>query len=230
VFPGEADPLERARDVAIDLLANEEDRRAFVSGWPGWGPEKVAALGAWAGAGVPNDVHVARWDADEARRLDGAVRHTLGLLMKLDLEVGLETAWAWEGLGLYLGRELVGTRLTWYGSGQATSTPESKELLGRLLMADVNWMNEAYQMLQGGTAPKLETVLARDIDSIGVRDVLVAYAFAAYLLEAEAERLPGILRRVGAREASSAEAVSAALGRGIPEVEDRLVRWLGERR
>ena len=212
------------------LLASGSDRDAFVAGWPDWGPDAVEQMSAWAGAGVPGDVHAARWDADPATRLDGAVRHTLGVLFKLDVDVGLDVAWAWEGVGLYLTRSLVGTRLTWYGSGRSTGTLETKELLGRLLKADVNWMNEAYRMLVDGEAPRLRALLARDIDALGVRDALLAYAFCAYLIEGRADELRTILLPVGEANVPSAVAVENALGRDPDELQDRLRRWLGERR
>jgi hypothetical protein len=158
------------------------------------------------------------------------VRHTLGVLFLLDLDVGLDVAWAWEGIGLYVTRALVGTRLTWYGSGQSTGAAETKELLGRLLKADVNWMNEAYQMLAAGQAPPLRQLLARGIDAVGVRDVLLAYAFAAYLIEGQAGEVRAILLPVGKERVASASAVEAALGRSPEELDGRLARWLNERR
>jgi hypothetical protein len=226
------DPVRQLEDYTIYLVSGDVDRDAFIRGWPGWGPDRLAEVRVWAGAGVPEDIHLARWDRSAEQRLDGAMRHTLGLCMKLDTDVGLDAAWAWEGFGMYLSRLVVGTRLTWYGSGQSTATAESqsKELLGRLLNSDVNWMNEAYQMLRAGGAPRLGTLLGRRIDSMGVRDVLMAYAFAAYLLEGCGDAAPAILASVGEGEQSSADAVRAVLERDLGETRDRLQRWLSERR
>ncbi len=226
------DPVRQLEDYTIYVLSGESERDAFIRGWPGWGPDRLAEIRAWAGAGVPEDIHVARWDASPARRLDGAMRHTLGLCMKLDTGAGLDVAWAWEGFGMYLSRAMVGTRLTWYGSGlsAATTGSRSKQLLGRLLNADVNWMNEAYSMLKADAAPKLATLLERDINAMGVRDVLLAYAFAAYLLEGCPDAVPGLLAAAGEDRARSSEAVTAALGRELHETQDRLQRWLSERR
>ena len=222
--------VEMLEGYTVWLLLDGASRDAFVAGWPGWGPERVEEMSTWGGAGVPRDVHVARWDADEVTRLDGAVRHTLGVLFKLDVDLGVDVAWAWEGAGLYLTRSLVGTRLTWYGSGQTTETPEAKELLGRLLRSDVNWMNEAYQMLKLGRSPPLRALLGCGIDSMGVRDALLAYAWAAYLIEGRPDDLRPILLAVGEGQVPSADAVESTTGRDVDENQARLLRWLSERR
>lgn len=119
------------KDFTVYLMTTPVARDSFIGGWPGWSAEERTRLKTWAGSGVPGDVHIARWDADEPRRLDGAVRHVLGLLTLLNFGYDHQKcAWAWEGVGLYLTRELVGTRYTWYSTGPSyIGDSESKELL-----------------------------------------------------------------------------------------------------
>jgi hypothetical protein len=217
-------------DFTVYLLTNPTDRDTFISKWPGWSDDDRAALRNWAGTGMPkNEPHVARWDVDEAKRLDGAVRHTLGLMTLWNFDFDhRQAAWIWEGFGLYLTRELVGTRYTWYGSGPTTGDPDAKELLGRLMLSDVNWMNEAYQRAKRGKAQPLEKLFERKIDQLGVDDVLLSYAFSAYLVEGRADELPQVFHELHAK--GSAAAVSAALGIDLASVDKRLVRWLSERK
>jgi hypothetical protein len=223
-------PAELLSGYTIYLLVDARSKEAFFAKWPGWTDVERKALSGFAGSGLPREIHVARWDADAPRRLDGAVRHTLGLATKLHFQFDhRDAAWAWEGIGLYLTRELVGTRFTWYGTAADQTDPQAKELLGKLMMADVNWMNEAYQLAKRGRAPALARLLERPIDKMGVPEVLTSYAFAAYLLEGRAQDVGPLLAAIGRRE-PSADAVSAALGIDLERLDARLVRWLGERR
>ena len=59
--------------------------------------------------------------------------------------------------------------------------------------------------------------------------MLVAYALAAYLIEGRPQEVPDLLARLGAG-ADPASAFKAALGLSLPDVQDRLTRWLQERR
>jgi hypothetical protein len=217
------------KGLTIYLLTNQASRDAFLGAWPGWSADERARLKTWAGAGVPGDIHHARWDADAPRRLDGAVRHVIGLLTLLNFGYDHQKcAWAWEGVGLYLTRELVGTRYTWYSTGPTTGDAESKELLGKLMMQDVNWMNEAYQRAKRGKMPKLEALCARRIDQFGVDEVLASYALAAYLIEGRPDEFGEVEKRIA--KDGSAKALSSALGADLAALDAKLVRWLSERK
>jgi len=216
-------------DYTIYVLANPGSRDAFLGAWPGWSDEQRAQLKTWAGCGVPGDIHQARWDADEAHRLDGAVRHTLGLLMLRDLQFDHQKcAWAWEGVGIYLTRELVGTRYTWYSTAPASGDSETKDLLGRLMVADVNWINELYQRAKRGKAPSMAKLCAARIDAFGVDDVLASYALAAYLIEGRPTDLPKLMRSLSAD--GGLAALTALFDGDLSSGDARLVRWLSERR
>ncbi len=218
-------------DYTVYLLVNSSSRDAFVGAWPGWSDTERARVKTWAGCGVPGDIHQARWDADEAHRLDGAVRHTLGLLMLRELSFDhSRCAWAWEGLGLYLTRELVGTRYTWYSSAPASGDTETKDLLGRLMLSDVNWVNEYYQRAKRNRAPKLEKLAATRIDAFGVDDILASYAVAAYVLEGRSECVPELLRALGASSDGGAAALARLFDGELALGDQRILRWLSERK
>ncbi len=218
-------------DYTIYLLVNSASRDAFVGAWPGWSDSERARVKTWAGCGVPGDIHQARWDADEAHRLDGAVRHTLGLLMLRELQFDhSRCAWAWEGFGLYLTRELVGTRYTWYSSAPASGDTETKDLLGRLMLSDVNWVNEYYQRAKRNRAPTLAKLAATRIDAFGVDDILASYAVAAYVLEGRPGALPELLGSLGASSDGGAAALARLFDDELPLGDQRILRWLSERK
>lgn len=215
--------------VDIYLLTTPAARDAFLAAWPGWTAEERARMKSWAGNGLPNEIHHARWDADAPRRLDGAVRHMLGLLTLYNFGFDHQKcAWAWEGFGLYLTRELVGTHFTWYSTGPTSGDAESKELLGKLMMGDANWMNEAFQRSKRGKGTKIEALATRSIDKFGVDDVLTAYALAAYLLEGRADAVGPLYAAIGASGAD--KALAEVLQLSPAELDARLVRWMGERK
>ncbi|MBM3992209.1 MAG: hypothetical protein FJ298_14540 [Planctomycetes bacterium] len=215
--------------VDLYLLTSVGARDAFVAAWPGWSAEERSRVKTWAGTGLPNEIHHARWDADAPKRLDGAVRHMLGLLTLYNYGFDHQkSAWAWEGFGLYLTRELVGTHYTWYSTGPTSGDAESKELLGKLMMGDANWMNEAFQRSKRGKGTKIAALCSRPIDTFGVDDVLTAYALAAYLLEGRADRVGPLLTAIGA--GPSDKALAETLELTPAELDARLVRWMGERK
>jgi hypothetical protein len=224
-----AAPKDAPDVVDIYLLTTPAARDAFLAAWPGWSAEERTRMKTWAGTGLPNEIHHARWDVDAPRRLDGAVRHMLGLLTLYNFGFDHQKcAWAWEGFGLYLTRELVGTHYTWYSTGPTSGDAESKELLGKLMMGDANWLNEAFQRSKRGKGTKIEALATRSIDKFGVDDVLTAYALAAYLLEGRADAVGPLYAAIGASGAD--KALSEVLQLSPTELDARLVRWMGERK
>ncbi len=216
-------------NYTLYILTNSAGRDAFVGNWPGWSDAERAQIKTWAGCGVPGDIHQARWDADEAHRLDGAVRHTLGLLTLRELGFDHQRcAWAWEGFGIYLTRELVGTRYTWYSTAPESGDKETKDLLGRLMLTDVNWVDEYYQRAKRGRAPTLAKLCGTRIDKFGVDDILGSYALAAYLIEGRFDEVPKLMRATG--DDGGATALAALFDGDLAAGDARLLRWLSERK
>lgn len=132
---------------------------------------------------------------------------------------------------LYLDSDdsVIRARRGWYVTPDATADPELLELRARLGLIEVNWMDEARQLLEAGRATPLPVLLSRSVDAMSVSDALVSYAFAAFLIEAYPDVLPALLAKVGSG-VPSLSAVPEALGRPLPEIHARFVRWLSERR
>jgi hypothetical protein len=220
----------RLREGAtVYLLVNPGEANAFVDALPELEPEMRERLRGLTGAGIPGTPHVARWDADEAHRLDGAVRHLVGSLVFDGFQIGLENGWLWDGIGMYLTRELCGSRLTWYAGGVAARDETSRRFVEGLVDPKTNWIQEAYQLLARERATPMCDLLRKDVSAMGLDDMVIAYAMAAWLLEGRWSDAPELLRRIGAGEEPE-QALLEVLGVDCEELRERLVRWLSERR
>jgi len=215
--------------ATVYLLVNPGEAKALVDAWPELEPEMRERIRGLTGAGIPGTPHVARWDADPVHRLDGTVRHLVGSLLFDGFQIGLDKGWLWDGIGLYLTRELCGSRLTWYVGGVAEQDETARRFAEGLVDPKTNWIQEAYLLLEREKATPMCDLLRKDVSAMGLDDMVVAYAMAAWLLEGRWNDAPELLRRVGAGEEPE-QALLEALGADCEELRERLVRWLAERR
>lgn len=179
-----------------------------------------------SGAGIPGKEAVVLWHKDAKRRLDCFARHVLAGALLQGFGIDVRQGWVFEGLGLYLSRELVGTRFTWFilaGGG------ELEKLKTKLLAPESNWMAETLKLYKGSTPPKLAEALPKALSAMKLDELLASYCFSAYLVEGLPAEFPLILERVGKGEAPL-DVIVSATHRPFPEVEARFVRWLEERR
>jgi len=218
------DPASKASFIA-NMPDTTEAQRSFYAQVDGTGCRGLSC-GAW-------------WAAKPESRLDGVVRHALGTMLQTEFTLTTDIAWAWESLGLYLTRELVGTRLTWYivlveENRSVAGKKGSVDWTKKLLTPGTNWMNEGYRLLRAGEARDLGATLTRPLNKMTPQDLFVSYAVGAYLLESQTEGLPRLLRALGAPGARTAartpQAWSSTLAMDFDSFHGRLVRWLGERR
>lgn len=224
-------------EYTIFVLANEGEKDSFVDKLPSLSAQERDFVRSLQSAGVNQNKHVALFDPDPRRRLDNAVRHSIGHLLYSACQITPQCGWVWEGAGLYLTRELCGTRLTWFISKpQGAEDKEQQTLRAVLLNSDTNWMNEALKLFDGENAPKLDQVMRRDPNVMTMQDMLAAYALCAYLIESRPADAAKLFRRAGeyvqspSASTDPAPAVLEILGLSIPDLEDRVKRWLKERR
>ncbi len=210
----------------IYVLTNAGEKDAFLAKLPGLADDDRTRMGGLEGTGIPGSSNVALFALDPARRLDAAVRHTIGNVLGITLGVTHKTAWAWEGIGLYLTRELVGTRLTWFVSEDAD--PTMANLRSKLTAPESNWIQEAFDLLWTGTAVPLDDLLRRGLDRMDVPCALTGYALVAYLLEGKPESALEFVTR-SARGDDPATISKEVLKRTPVELQERLVQWLSER-
>ena len=219
-------------DFTIYMLTIPE-RERFLSNFESVDERQMRFLSQLDGSGIPTTANGAWWIDEPPRRLDGVSRHTIAQFLVQEFGIRPTHGWAFEGFGLYLTRELVGTRLTWFVHLQEDETVADREkhakLRARLLNPKANWHTEAIGLLEGPRAPKLEAVLRADVNKMTIAEMLHGYMLAAYLIEARPEKVATILTRIGTSENDPVFVFREELGMEIDELENHLVRWLEER-
>jgi hypothetical protein len=186
-----------------------------------------AERGIWRSApgfGIPHRAAVVLWDKDAHRRLDCFTRHLVANCLFAAYGIDSRQGWLVDGLGLYLGQQLTGTRCTWFRPDRAD---EDRALRLRMLDEKSNWNAEARKYLEGPSALKLADVLGKPVGELTLEELLVGTAFSAYLVETQGKALPEILERIG-RGGNASETIAHVCARPFPEFEARFVRWLSE--
>ncbi len=216
--------------LTVFTLTRASDKLAFLMGHPNIDGDYRKFLMELDGSGIQGSGDLAHWSEEEQHRLDGMVRQAISWLFAGGPGIGPEHGWAFEGFGLYMTRELVGTRLTWFvRKSELLNSEQDSALKVRLIDSRANWMNEAHKLFSSGKSVELKSLLTKNVNQLKTEDLLYSYVLAAYLLEAEADKLPTLLREIGAGMASQ-EAFEQVLGLDVEHLDARVSRWLSERR
>jgi hypothetical protein len=205
-----ADPAERDKLLAAIPGATDADKKIWKTS---------------AGFGIPRSASVVLWDKDGKRRVDCFARHLAANLLLKNFKIESKYGWLFEGLGSYLGYQLVGSSMTWF---VGTLPGEVAALRAKLWSPKTDWFAEADKILKGSSPPKLAELVGKDLSAIKLEDMVVAQAFAAYLAEGLPKEFAQILERIGAGE-SPVTVIEAVTGRPLDETEKRLARWVTER-
>jgi hypothetical protein len=208
------------------VLPEAADREKILSGIPECTEAQKKEWKSAVGFGIPGRAVVVLWDKDGKRRMDCFVRHLLASCFHSTYHIDHLQGWVVDGLGIYLTNELLGTHFTWFTPPKAG---EKNALRTRLASAKTNWMAEAQKLAASDAAPHLADVLVKDLAAMKTEEMLISFAFAAYLVEGLPQLLPEYLERVGAG-GNGVETLCTIAGRPLPEIEARFVRWLGERK
>jgi len=164
-------------------------------------------------------------------RVEICARQPFGLLLDEYFEVSGRHGWVWEGVGLYLTHALTGyrrstfVRVTRYAEEDRNKREE--RLWGELLAKTADWFAIATARIERGETPDWNLMLAKDVNQMEVNDLLFSFLLGAYLVEAHADKLPGILKEIGENKAS-AGVLQAALGMPLSRIEQRIYRWIRE--
>ena len=210
----------------VFLLASPSQIGALLEGWENLTPEERELFPTLATALLDGRNSIGVWEADPVKRLDALVRQVIGIYLRDHYTMSTRQGWVWEGLGLYLTHLAVGTRLTYFirpsGYVEANTGPR----LGmRLMDANADWLAILVEELQKPKPPRLIYMLGKDVNSLSVREMLLAHGLAAYLTELHPQRLPVILKRIGAGE-DSFLVFEEEFGMKMPEIEKELETWL----
>lgn len=214
-----------AAQVKYYALQGADVRAAFITRFPGLDEPRKKLFALAPGGGLPISNSIVLFDPDLAKRNDCAVRNALALLLRDNFRVEMPSGWAYEGLGLYLTRELCGTRFTWY----SLANPKTEALREGLLAPESNWMNEALKLLTTNGAAAFVTAMTKPVTELDLQEMVLGYAFSAYLLEGRPDQAAEFLRQSGAGKPWT-ELSQSVLGHAPHELHARLVRWLQERK
>jgi hypothetical protein len=131
-----------------------------------------------------------------------------------------------EGLASYLTFLATGTRYSW--TVEATYSGSGGADPGRLRSAAFDWATAAAEFLEKPeNARALRLSLPKSYSAQTGADALVAYAFAAFLVEGHDGAAKSLLERIGKGTALD-EAFQATLGADPERVQARLARWCRE--
>ena len=215
------------KDYVVYLLGGAGDGNTFIDRYPGMSPEYRRFARRLVCVWAPARWHAASWSGHAATRMEWVGRLALALFLRRDLNVKTSHGALYEGLSVYLSHLLVGTRFTWtvdrstYGAGH-------DDWRDRLTKKGADWFQEARDLVAKGRRPDYPALLGKRVNDFTIEDLVHAYVFGAYLLEARPHGWRKLLTHVG-RGLHHAEAVRKAMGLGVKELEDRVLRWLEER-
>jgi hypothetical protein len=83
-------------NFTLYLLDGRDELDAFLAGVPDLSDEERAGLARLVGSGIPRTADGAFWSDDARRRLDAAIRHTLGGFLRDEYGITTQQAWAWD--------------------------------------------------------------------------------------------------------------------------------------
>ena len=213
-------------------MPDEAGKKGLIGAHPWFERFTAAELDVLWGAGVERD-DLARWDPDPAARRDAIVRHAIGLYLRDAYALGPEQAWAFEGIGLYLSRLLTGTRASIFLSGKEADDADVAGKVADFADGERNWMSDAHALLGAEPAPDLVSLLAKPLADLTVDDRVIAYALAAFCIEAKPRETPALLRSLAAvarGRGTTEEAIGKNLGLDPASLRRLVVQWLEERR
>lgn len=170
---------------------------------------------------------VAQWSPDRERRLDGLARQTMGAMLMDTYGLDARHGWIWEGVGIFLVDQLVGTRRTYFMETQQYVLEDADGLWRTLADDGTDWLELAAERRAEGKWPGMQFLVGRPIASMRDEDLLLSYVLAAYVIQGWPDHAPGLLDRIGAGE-HPVHAFEAVFGWSMPQLEQRLERWLDE--
>ncbi|MFT7677705.1 MAG: hypothetical protein ACI8QC_001688 [Planctomycetota bacterium] len=181
---------------------------------------------------------MALYNSNQPGRLDMACRLTVSLYLWQEYGISADRGWVTEGFGLYLVNQMQGTRLSYTLNSDEYEDKSEENFASRIKEPDSDWLELARRMLRDKKAPGLQFVLGKDVGAMAPRDLIIANALAAYLVEAHGPKVvESILRRIGGTwvdgelikpKDSAARVLEQVLEARLPEIYTLLEDWLTE--
>lgn len=230
--------LTAGEGTTVYLLTNPGAKEKFVSASPLVNQTNKDNWARMVGTFLGASTSMALYNPNQPGRLDMACRLTVNLYLWQEYGISADRGWVTEGFGLYLVSQLQGTRLSFTLNSDEYDDSDERNYASRIKDPDSDWLEIARRMLRDKKAPRLSFVLGKDVGALAPRDLVIANALAAYLVEAKGPKVvESILRRIGGTwvdgemvkaQASAAKVLEDALEVRLPEIYVLLEDWLTE--
>lgn len=186
-------------------------------------------------------VHTALYSRTAQARRDMALRLPVTLYLYQNYGIRSDRGWVVEGFGLMLVHQIAGTRLSYSrhkaGDDMSQGTDE-RDFQDRIKRGDADWLELGRQTMKEGKAPNLSFVLGKNSGAMTSRDLVMANALAAFLIEAKGpEVVDSVLRRIGGQwengkrvveGESSVKVLEDVFEAPLPKIYEVLEEWLTE--
>lgn len=187
-------------------------------------------------------VHTALYSRTAQARRDMALRLPVTLYLFQNYGIRSDRGWIVEGFGLLLVHQIAGTRLSYSrhtAVGEDVSQgSDDRDFQDRIKRRDADWLELSRESIKGGDAPNLSFVLGKNSGAMTSRDLIMANALAAFLIEAKGpEVTESVLRRIGGEwkagqqvvpGEASAKVLEDVFGVPLPKIYEVLEEWLTE--
>ena len=209
-------------------LLEEQERDRLIDGYPGLSDSFREVLRKVQCARLADENHYACWAPGMEVRLDGLLRQVIALYFRQGYALDGRQGWISQGLGLYLTQRLVGTRRSFMITRDERSSSGQPDLEKRIGDPQADYFALAASSLTERTSSQLAISLGKSANSMTSEDIVATYAMSAWLVESQPART---LQRIFAgcgRGGAPVEVLEECLGLGLPELREKLLRWLGE--
>jgi hypothetical protein len=218
------------RDANVYVLQGDGSKNSFMDKWPRLEPDKRTLYKKLFAVYLDYD-NLASVAPSDRERLDAAVRLNVYRHLNHNWNIYEKYGWVNEGFGMYLTWQMTGTRLVFFVRDTEYTDPNQLDLndLNKTLRkGNADWLKLAKKQLTGKKKPNLGFMLGRDVNQLTPKDLLISYALAAYILEAQEPAVAKrILKRIGEGQ-PSATVLEEELKMTLPELTEALANWLDE--
>ena len=218
-------------NFTVYMLRKPAEKASLLERHPAIDPASRDFLSQVEGAVIPDSDDFAAWAEDRNRRIDAIVRQATGWLASDGLGVTTAQGWLYEGLGLYMTQQVLGTRLNWFVRPSHYEDLRRADMLRtRLTKPGADWRRIGYYMLKDKPLlkrPILDAFLRKDLNALETAELLYAFVFTIYLVEGRPDETTEIVWRIAEGE-DPGVVVEEELGLTLRALEPRVVRWLEE--
>jgi hypothetical protein len=215
------------------LMASQADFRCVLERHPRCEPEFRKFARDAGSSWLPRTAILVAHNAQAGTRLEQAARQPTGALLLRGFGITPDHGWAYEGIGLYLTELLTGRHTTYTVQPSDYARDDRREsaaLFSKIRQPDADWFEVARQLVRDRKSPDLVDLMSKDVNLMDAADLVLSYVLGAYLLETQADRTPDLLRAIGEKKIPFHEAVPQVFGLEVPALQERVEKWLAERR